>query len=72
MAKVKLSKEQADLLNDMGTIVNTADGGVYRFLPYWFKESKEDGVYESFLLGHLPDELVDAINHIRNITPIVD
>ena len=41
--KVKFSKKQTDLFN-IGTIVNTADGSIYRYLPFWFKETDEEGV----------------------------
>ena len=63
--KVKFPKEQTDLLNNIGTIVNTADGNVYKYLPFWFKETDEKGVYELFTFEQLPDELIETIKSMR-------
>ena len=62
--KVKFSKEQIDLFN-IGTIINTADGSIYRYLPFWFKETDEEGVYELFTFEQLPDELIETIKSMR-------
>lgn len=59
--KVKFPKEQIDLFNNIGTIVNTAEGSVYRYLPFWFKETEEEGVYELFTFEQLPDEFIEII-----------
>jgi len=59
--KVKFPKEQTDLFNNIGTIVNTAEGRVYRYLPFWFKETEEEDVYELFTFEQLPDELIESI-----------
>jgi hypothetical protein len=64
MIKVKFSKEQIDLLNT-GTIVTTASGETYRYLPYWFRETNEEGVYELFTFEKLTDELIETIKDIR-------
>jgi len=63
--KVKFPKEQVDLFNNIGTIVNTASGKTYRYLPYWFRETDEEGVFELFTFEELPDELIDTIKDIR-------
>lgn len=59
--KVKFPKEQTDLFNNIGTIVNTSEGSVYRYLPFWFKETEEEDVYELFTFEQLPDELIVSI-----------
>ena len=64
--KVKFPKEQIDLLNNIGTIVNTADGSVYKYLPFWFKETDEEGIYELFTFEQLPDELIETIKSMRD------
>lgn len=64
--KVKFPKEQTDLFNNIGTIVNTAEGSVYRYLPFWFKETEEEGVYELFTFEQLPDELIETIKSMRD------
>ena len=64
--KVKFPKEQTDLFNNIGTIVNTAEGSVYRHLPFWFKETEEEGVYELFTFEKLPDELIETIKSMRD------
>jgi len=65
MIKVKFPKEQIDLFNNIGTIVNTASGKTYRYLPHWFRETEEKGVFELFTFENLPDELIDTIKDMR-------
>ena len=65
MIKVKFPKEQMELLNNMGTIVNTVSGETYRYLPQWFRETEEEGVFELFTFENLPDELIDTIKDMR-------
>lgn len=64
--KVKFPKEQTDLFNNVGTIVNTAEGSTYRYLPFWFKETNEEDVYELFTFEQLPNELIETIKRMRN------
>ena len=59
MIKVKFSKEQVNFFDKIGTIVNAESGKTYRYLPYWFRETEEEGVYELFTFERLPDELID-------------
>ncbi len=66
MMKIKFPKEQTELLNNIGTIVNTAEGSTYRHLPFWFKETDEEGIYELFTFEQLPDELIDIIKSMRD------
>ena len=66
MMKVKFSKEQVDLFNNIGTIVNTAEGNTYGYLPFWFKETDEKGVYELFTFEQLPNELIETIKSMRD------
>ncbi len=63
--KVKFPKEQIDLFNNIGTIVTTEEGSTYKYLPFWFKETDEEGVYELFKFEQLPNELIDTIKNIR-------
>ena len=65
MIKVKLSKEQIDLFNNIGTIVSTTSDKTYRYLPHWFRETEEEGVFEVFTFENLPDELINAIKDMR-------
>ena len=65
MMKLKFSKEQTDLFNQVGTIVNTANGNIYRYLPFWFKETEQEGVYELLTFEQLPDELIETIKDMR-------
>jgi len=64
--KVKFPKEQTDLFNQIGTIVNTANGSTYRYLPFWFKETDQEDVYELLTFEKLPDELIELIRDMRD------
>jgi hypothetical protein len=48
-----------------GTIVMTAKGKTYYFLPYWFELDKKSGDYTAYGLDKLPDDLVEAIKEMR-------
>ena len=65
MIKVKFPKEQIDLFNNIGTTVSTPNGKTYRYLPHWFRETEEEGVFELFTFENLPDELIDTIKDMR-------
>lgn len=63
---IKLSEDSIRLLKDNGSaVVNHNTGKLYMFLPFWFTETEEDGVYEMFNLGSLPKELKDLIDLSR-------
>jgi hypothetical protein len=64
--KVKITKEQQELL-DTGTMVITPENVTYRYLPFWYKETEDEGVFEVIPLGKLPDDLVNIIKAERGI-----
>ncbi len=59
--KIKFSKEREEILNMVSTIVITASGDKYYHMPYWYKKTKEEGIYEELNYDHLPQDLKDAI-----------
>jgi hypothetical protein len=63
--EVKFTKEQTDFLNKISTIVHMTSGSTYRHIPFWFKETEEEGVYELLTFEHLPDELTEALKNMR-------
>jgi len=71
MIKVKFSKEQIELFNNIGTIVNTGSGKTYRYLPHWFRETEEESVFELFTFENLPDELIDTIKDMEEIEQLL-
>lgn len=70
--KYKYPQEVVDFLRGESTIITTAEGNEYMFLPFWFKTSGDDPLImeQMSLDGKLPDDLVNAINEQRN--PISD
>lgn len=65
MKKVKLTEDQELFLTTQSSFVVGTDGCEYYHMPFWYKKI-EDGVYEIFSLYiGIPNELVDAINKIR-------
>ena len=65
MSKITLDKEQEGLFNSFGTIVNTAQGGIYKFFPFWLKKLDEGGEYELVGLDNVPEDLRDWIDRER-------
>lgn len=63
--KVNLSQEQQDLFKNFGSVVNTAEGNTYRYLPFWYKETDVKDVFEIISLEKVPDDLKDAIKDTR-------
>jgi hypothetical protein len=60
--KVKLTKEQIELLEQGSVIYNK-----FYFLPFWFEKTTEPDVFIAYHLDKsLPKELLYAINHQRN------
>ena len=64
--KVKITKEQQELLNT-GTIVSTPENVTYHYLPFWYKETEDEDVFEIIPLGKLPDDLAKMIKVERGI-----
>ena len=62
--KAKLSKEQQALLNT-GTIVSTPENVTYHYLPFWYKETEDEDMFEIIPLGKLPEDLVRVIDVTR-------
>lgn len=65
--KIKFPKEQISIFDQLGTIVNTEDGNTYRYLPFWFKETDEEDVYEVLTFDQLPDDLIESITNSRKL-----
>ena len=61
--QIKLTKKQAEFLKT-GSIATT-HGNTYSFLPFWFKQTDKENVFEIHMLGHLPDELKRVIEWSR-------
>lgn len=66
MDKIKLPKEFIDTMMSHSTMIFTADGSEYSFLPFWFKKTKDESVYEMHsLYQKLPKDLEDKIRSNR-------
>jgi len=64
-----ISQEQKELLQT-GTIVrikSPKENSVYYFLPFWFKATKDERVFERISLENLPDSLKEQIEFSRNL-----
>jgi hypothetical protein len=68
MIKIKLTKEESELFDNLGTVVVLGNGDTYKFLPYWLKETKEDSVFETHSLDSVPEEVKEHILEMRNQT----
>jgi len=62
MMRVKFSKEQTDWFDQVSSVINTASGDTYQYLPYWFKKTDEEGVYDIIPFEMLPGELIALLS----------
>lgn len=62
MAKVKLEKEVVSFLEDRGTIVYSKEGICFFNIPFWYKETEKDGVFEEFNFHDLPEDVKETIH----------
>ena len=58
--KTNLSKEQQELLK-RGTVVNTPNGETYYHLPYWYKQTKIENLFDEMFINEIPKELIRLI-----------
>ena len=58
--KVKLTKEQQELLNTFSTVLRNSDT-TYMYMPYWFKSTDEANVFEILTFEKLPKDLIQMI-----------
>jgi hypothetical protein len=73
--KVKYTKEQSDFIKHHGSYVPLEDKSEdWYWIPFWFKSTGEDCVFEPVLFDNLPDYLKEAIKRFRNtiVEPIND
>lgn len=66
MVKIKLTKEESELFDNLGIIVTLKNGDIYKFLPFWFKETKEDSIFEAHSFERVPEELKEHIYEMRD------
>jgi hypothetical protein len=66
--RVKVKKSVAEFIEDTGNCMTT-HGNRYFYIPFWFKKTDEEGIYEEYFLDDLPQELIDAIKFFRENKP---
>ena len=66
--KIKITKEQQDLLNT-GSVVITPEDETYLYLPFWYKKTEDEDLFEIISPEKLPEDLVKAINIMREYAP---
>ena len=57
-----------DALEGIGTIA-AIDNSIYYYLPFWFKKTDKEGVYEVFSMANVPSTLKELLKNIRNEPP---
>lgn len=62
--KTKLTKSQVELL-ETGTIFIGPNGFKYYYLPFWFNETLEKGIFERLHLKDLSEDFQRAIRDQR-------
>ena len=74
--KIELSNEQTMFLNETCTTIKTPQGDVYMYLPFWYKKTDVDNVFEELPFGELSDDLKEALNDdrekVKEIPPHLD
>ena len=64
--KITLTEEQTSFLNKACTTINTPQGDVYMYLPFWYKKTDVDNVFEELPFGELSGDLKEALSERRN------
>jgi hypothetical protein len=63
--KLKLTKEQIDLFDQLGTVVVVPSNEIYYYLPFWFKKTEVKNVFDVITFEELPKEVLETINDLR-------
>ena len=66
MTLIKITKEQLEFL-ETGTMIYGPNGLKYYHMPIWFKETPEEGIYETYSFDKLPEEFKEGIENIRHV-----
>lgn len=64
MNTIKFPVSIASFLRNNSTKVWVNDS-VYYHLPEWYKETKDETIFETYSLDNLPPELIEAIEYHR-------
>jgi len=65
--QIKLTNKQVELIHTGSHAM--VNGNSYYFLPFWFKQTGKNNVFELHYLDHLPDELKEVISKSREVEP---
>lgn len=66
VVKIKLTKEQEELLYTIATLVHTEEDNVYIYIPFWFKDIGNHN-YEIHATGKIPQDLTNELKDLRHL-----
>lgn len=64
MNKITLTKQQIEML-ETGSKVKTKEGYTWYYIPYWYKSTNEQGVYEEYSFQELPEGMKTYLNNLK-------
>ena len=64
--KVQLTQSQMDLLN-MGTVVNDGNDVLYYSIPFWFKSTEENSIFERLTNEELPKSVTELLTTVTKL-----
>lgn len=64
--RVKLEESVIELFDSLASKVNTDTN--YYYMPYWFRQTDEEGIYEIVRFERLPQDVKDLVHGERNIS----
>lgn len=64
--KIKLHSKEANDFITMFSCVTNRDGKAFYYIPCWFEETDEEGLYEMHEFGKLPKELKIMLRNARS------
>lgn len=67
MKNVKFTPEQIKFLEEHSSVVPLPDGTEYFYIPFWFKKSADNDVFEKYQFHEIPMELVSELNKERHM-----
>jgi len=63
--KIKLHKENVELLNSTGDVIVTRDEETFTHIPFWYQSTDKEGVYIERSFHELPDEVKASAMEIK-------
>lgn len=73
MIKIEVTKETEELIKMGSSIIDFCDNSIkWYHLPFWFKTTDEEGIYEMMMSVDVPERIIDIFKNFSEDHPLAN